>query len=216
MPSEETALRPPARSTVEALWPDLEPALTRAAAALAGRGEGRPVLLGIDGRSGSGKTDLAAGVVEAVTRSGLRCAVVHLDDLYPGWDGLRAGVEVLCTQVLVPLGEGRSTSYPSWDWLAAGPGPRRPVSADVDVVVIEGVGTLAAGCAGLLDVRVWLEAPAQERQRRALARDGDVFAPHWQQWVDQEAELFAGSGPPAADVVVDTHRGTVRWARLGP
>ena len=48
-------------------------------------GEDVAVVL-IDGRSGSGKTSLAADVAES-----LGAAVLHLEDLYPGWDGLGAG-----------------------------------------------------------------------------------------------------------------------------
>lgn len=199
MPSEDA----PDRSTFEELWPHVRPVVEGA-----GRGDGRPVLVGVDGRSGSGKTDLAACLVSAVRELGRTCGEVHLDDLYPGWSGLAAGLEPLCAGVVTPLSRGEAGNYVSWDWHASRPGRRRDVPVE-QVVVVEGVGTLAAPCADLLDLRIWLEAPARVRRERALRRDGEVFAPHWQEWADQEDALFA-AGPPPADLVADTGTGRVR------
>ena len=44
----------------------------------------------IDGPSGSGKTTLAAEI-EQHWNSAVKLQVVHMDDLYPGWDGLAEG-----------------------------------------------------------------------------------------------------------------------------
>ena len=59
---------------------------------------GRVVIVALDGRSGSGKTLLGTAVAAS-----LACPVVHLDALYPGWDGLQGGVDLLTTHVLEPL-----------------------------------------------------------------------------------------------------------------
>ena len=79
------------------------------------------------------------------------------------------------------------------------------------------VGVLASACAPDLDLRVWLEAPAPVRRGRALDRDGEVFAPHWQEWADQERALFH-SGAPPADVASldDLDLGDRRGAVTGP
>lgn len=172
------------------------------------------VLVGVDGRSGSGKTDLAARLGSALEQVGIRAGVVHLDDLYPGWTGLAAGLAVLCDHVLTPLRAGRASAYPSWDWHAGVPGPVREVPP-APVVLVEGVGVLASGCADLLDLRVWLEAPTEVRRARALARDGGSFAPWWSTWAQQEDRLLRAGRPPA-DVVVDTLGGQSDWARLEP
>jgi hypothetical protein len=203
--------RPVVRTAFTVLWPGLRTVLLEATAADAAHR--RPVLVGIDGRSGSGKTDLATCLVEAVRGTGRSCSLLRLDDLYPGWSGLAAGLEPLCSGVVRPLRRGRDGLYTSWDWAESRPGPPRAVPAQ-DVVVVEGVGTLASACAADLDVRVWLEAPLAVRRERALDRDGDVLAPHWHEWAAQENALFAGGTPPA-DVVADTVSGTVRWSRLG-
>jgi uridine kinase len=51
---------------------------------------GRTRLIGLDGRSGSGKTWLADRLARP-----LDAPVIHLDDLYPGWDGLAQAADVL-------------------------------------------------------------------------------------------------------------------------
>lgn len=140
-----------------------------------------PFVLAIDGRSGSGKTDLAQTVAARHAAT-----VVHMDDLYPGWAGLAAAVELL-GDVLDRLRTGAPTSHPVWDW-AAGRyegAVRLPTSG---LVVVEGVG---AGCARPVDLLVELVAEAGLRRDRALARDGATFAPHWEEWAAQEADLFA-------------------------
>lgn len=164
--------------------------------------EHRPLVVALDGRSGSGKTVLSGLVTSELARRGVGCTVVHLDDLYPGWTGLAAALPRLCAEVLQPLHEGRPARFTSWDWYAGRPGPVREVPA-TEVVVVEGVGSGATGCGALVDLVVWLEVDAVVRRRRALARDGEVFAPHWQEWAAQEDAVFTGRGGPGpADLVL--------------
>ena len=51
-----------------------------------------PVIIAIDGRSGTGKTTLAIELA-ARLRNHHKVALFHLEDIYPGWNGLTAGVE---------------------------------------------------------------------------------------------------------------------------
>ena len=143
----------------------------------------------IDGRSGSGKTELAI-----LLAARLGAQLVRLDDIYPGWHGLDAG------SAAVPgiLSAGR---WQRWDWATGepaewhslGPGP----------VIVEGVGALSRASKPLADQALWVELDAATRKRRALARD-DYFAEHWDEWAAQEERLIAREDPRAlADVVVD-------------
>jgi dephospho-CoA kinase len=38
---------------------------------------------------------------------------------------------------------------------------------------------------------IWVDAPEEQRYRRAMARDGDAYAPHWARWAAQERAHFA-------------------------
>lgn len=156
-------------------------------------------ILGVDGRSGSGKTDLAAAIARRVPAT-----VVHLDDLYAGWRGLAGALPVICTGLIAPLLAGRPGHYRRYDWMADRPADVVTVPP-ADLVIIEGVGALAVQCVAAYSLRVWLDAPADTRKRRALARDGDTFAPHWGEWAEQEDEVFARHpARDSADLVLDT------------
>ena len=145
-------------------------------------GAGR--LLCIDGPSGSGKTTLAAAVAALAPGS----QVVHMDDLYEGWDGLPT-VDAQLGGLLRPLAADRPGTYRRYDWHRAAwaeqvsvpPGP---------LLVLEGVGSGSDTVADLVTLLVWVEADHAERMRRGLERDGDAFAPHWEAWAVAEQQHF--------------------------
>ena len=153
-------------------------------------------LIAIDGRSGSGKTAYAAGQFPGAT-------VLHMDDLYAGWSGLRDAPTSLTEQVLSPLRKGEPAAYRRFDW-HTGTFAETVIVEPADVIVVEGVGSSAAPATDLYDERIWLTAPRHVRKARALARDGDTFAPHWDDWAAQEDVLFPADPPLWADAVVDT------------
>lgn len=159
-------------------------------------GAGR--LIAIDGPAGSGKTTLAAAV--AALASGAR--VVHMDDLYAGWSGLARVTEQL-DPLLRPLAAGGAGSYRRFDWHADAFAETVPVPP-VPLLVLEGVGSGSAAHAALITTLVWVAAPHDLRMRRGIERDGDAFAPYWEQWAGDEAELFAREQTEGrADVLVD-------------
>jgi hypothetical protein len=151
----------------------------------------RTVVL-IDGRSGAGKTSLARVLAPAIGAQ-----LVSLDDLYPGWDGLEAGSRMVHELVLRPVDPG----WTDWDWASGRAAGWHPLDPDLPIVV-EGYGAISRASRSLADVAIWVEAPAAERRRRALAREPG-FAPHWRHWAEQERAHDAREHPRSlADVVV--------------
>lgn len=148
-------------------------------------------VMAIDGPSGSGKTDLALAVAVELRRRGQGVLVVHLDDLYPGWDGLDGGVQRLLDGVLLPFvrGEGE-LRLARWDWARGRDGEveQVPVPDPPPLLLIEGVG--AGARAELVSFLVWVDAPDAVRRTRALARDGAAFAEHWDDWAAAEHVHF--------------------------
>ncbi len=156
-----------------------------------------PVVL-IDGRSGAGKTSLSRRLRMALEPAQL----LALDSVYPGWDGLRAGADHVLEHVLTPRAGGLPGSFASWDWKRDVPtsGGEVPLHG---ALIVEGAGVLTAASAALADVCVWVEAADSDRKRRALERDGDTYAPHWERWAAQEDQHIADNAPRSlADVVV--------------
>lgn len=150
----------------------------------------------IDGRSGAGKTVLAQAIAEQIERvRGIRPQLIGMDELYPGWDGLAQGSHALPEVI-------RSAEYRRYDWEQSTFAPELHTIDPTRPLIVEGCGALtrqsraAARALGRV-YTVWIEAPAAVRKRRALARDGAMFAPHWQRWAVQEDAHFAAARPLA-------------------
>jgi len=154
----------------------------------------RPVVL-VDGRSGSGKSTVARELA-----AGLDAELVRLDDLYPGWDGLEAGSRHVHDHVLAASGP----RWQRWDWTTDRPAewheldPSRPL-------VVEGCGALSRTNRALASFGIWVELDVETRKRRALERDGEAYAPHWDRWAAQEDAFIAREHPrDLADVILES------------
>lgn len=152
-----------------------------------------PLIIGIDGRSGSGKTVLSKVLAENLSAD-YEVTVLRLEDLYRGWQGLQTGMDIFSRDVLPKLAAGETATYPTWDWHAddhadGGPGPE--VTTDpTEVIICEGVGVGTRANRELLDVLIWLRVPDQVRQARAMARDGDTYRGRWDSWAAQERRML--------------------------
>ena len=195
--------------------PDPAPGLTLAqlAALLAGT---EPRLAGVrlialDGRSGSGKTWLAGQLAAP-----LGAPVIHLEDLYPGWDGLAHTAEVLSDWVTGPLGRGQPARWRRFDWTAMSYAEWH-TTGPADVIILEGGGSIRAGLAAAYAARIWAEAPAATRRDRLRARpDWAAYQPHARAWARAEDRLYRAERTrrccefiienPAADGAVTVRR----------
>lgn len=164
--------------------------------------QSRPATLGpsrlvcIDGPSGAGKTELAARLVARHA-----CPVVHLDDLYAGWDGLWSVHETL-TGLLRPLAAGHPGHYRRYDWHAGGFAETVTVFP-APLLVVEGVGAGHQSIADLITVLVWVDAPEEMRHRRALERDGEQHRGDLERWWRAETAHYAADRTrERADVIV--------------
>jgi len=158
-------------------------------------------LVVVDGPAGSGKTTYADALAAALGDA----PVVHMDDLFGGWAGaLVPDVwRRLEAQVLAPLRDGRTARYQRYDWGADEFGawidvPRHPA------LVLEGVGSAARPVDPWAVARVWVEAPADLRLDRGIARDGPAMREHWLRFQETEDAHFASDRTrDRADVIVD-------------
>ncbi|MEN9607284.1 MAG: hypothetical protein RL605_1112 [Actinomycetota bacterium] len=156
---------------------------------LVDEGVATPILL-IDGRAGSGKSTLAELVKNGFFKTGESAPrVVHMDDLYQGWDGLDAGADYLNRFVLAPLGRREGASWQEWSWADNERSGQWREFRGGTPLIVEGCGSLNGVSSLTAHVRVWLEVPEGLRHERWLAREGnDEF---WGRWSAQEVEFYA-------------------------
>ena len=139
----------------------------------------------IDGGAGSGKTTLAASLAASWPGDGVQ--LVGLDEVYPGWHGLAPAAAAVPELI---SGDGFTT----WDWQQDRPGQWRALDPAV-ALIVEGCGALTPASRELAGLAIWLELDAATRRARALARDGELFAAHWEEWAEQEAAHWRADHP---------------------
>jgi uridine kinase len=147
-----------------------------------------PIVL-IDGRAGSGKSTLATLFQNELFRAGESAPrVVHMDDLYDGWDGLQAGVDYLQRMIISPVANRKKASWQEFDWALGVRGRWREFEGQTPLIV-EGCGSLARLAAEGSHIKVWVEAPDEVRYQRWLEREGSEE--NFGRWAAQEVEFYA-------------------------
>ena len=143
----------------------------------------KPLIIGIAGGSGSGKSTVARKVAEALSQSSV--AFLDMDAYYRNfahlpmeerkrvnWDHPEAfDTELLASQVRA-LCEGRSVDKPVYDFVSHTRSARTECVNPADVVVLDGIllfvdETLRTLC----DIKVFVDADADIRLVRRLKRD---------------------------------------------
>src|SRR5215218_1725694 len=147
-------------------------------------------IVGVDGCAGSGKSTLAQRLAELAG-----APIVEVDD-FVSWDDFAGWWPRFEDQVLHPLLDGRDAHYQVRDWAHDWRGsslggwktlPWQPL------VIVEGVTCTRRETAGRLAYSLWVEAPAQVRLARGLARDhgqGYDVGELWAGWMRAEDAFF--------------------------
>ncbi|WP_049566181.1 uridine kinase [Nocardiopsis sp. SBT366] len=167
-------------------------------------------VVAVEGRSGSGKSTVAARVCLSLADRGEEVALLTMEDLYPGWEGLAEAAALLGEWVLLPLAEGRVPAWHRYDWEHGAFGAEW-VGLPSDLVerggtlVVEGCGSGASPVRDLTDLLVWVEAGPRTRARRLDGReDAELYSPHRASWARQEDALYAVDPPrERADLLID-------------
>jgi uridine kinase len=147
----------------------------------------KPLIIGIAGGTGSGKSTVARRVAEALTAGGAAASVAFIDmDAYyrnfahlpmaerrrVNWDHPDAFDIDLLVEHLRRLAGGSAIDKPVYDFVEHVRAPRTVRIEPADVVVIDGILLFVdARVRELCDVKVYVDADADVRLVRRLRRD---------------------------------------------
>lgn len=157
-------------------------------------------IVGIDGRSGAGKTSVAALVTATLLEKGRTDVVtIEVEDFIPGWSGLVNGIEGFANDVVGPIRENGFAVARGWDWHRQqwSEPARVPSAGRAGIVLVTGCGSTSAHVAPFVDLSIWVDAPEEVRRSRIADRDSYDWSEHWEEWARQEDALLAERDSPA-------------------
>ena len=138
-------------------------------------------LIAIDGRAGAGKTTLAASFFEELSAD-KTVAVIHMDDLYDGWENALSERLTQTLESIVKLHQSKvAFEIDIFNWQSMSFDSKRVIHP-VDILILEGVG---AGQKVVRDAGAtlyWLDIDAEVGIQRVLNRDGNQIASQMKQW----------------------------------
>lgn len=147
---------------------------------------GRPIVVGVSGYCGSGKSTLVRALLPEVTGA----VRIRGDDfLDPArshrrsvdWDGVDRSR--LVRDVFLPVREQRSSTFRRYDWAQRKLGAAEPVPA-ADVVIVDLIGLFHPEALDAIDLTVWCDVDLETAVRRGMARDASLGRQHDALWRD--------------------------------
>jgi len=166
------------------------------------RGNQTPIVL-IDGRAGSGKSTFAESLQQQLFREGESAPrVIHMDNIFEGWDGLALGSDYMVRFILQPLARQETASWQDWSWVKNQRSSWREFSGGTPLIV-EGCGSLTERSKEHADISIWLEASEETRRERWIQRERHLEK--FDFWAAQELDFYAREKSQSlADLVIKT------------
>ncbi len=166
------------------------------------RGNQTPIIL-IDGRAGSGKSTFAEALQRQLFRDGESAPrVIHMDNIFEGWDGLALGSDYMVRFILQPLARRETASWQDWSWVKNQRSSWREFSGGTPLIV-EGCGSLTERSKEHADTSIWLEASEETRRERWIQRERHLEK--FDFWAAQELDFYAREKSQSlADLVIKT------------
>jgi uridine kinase len=166
------------------------------------------MIITIDGVAGSGKTTLAQYLLDHFTqkvhssvnesKNQSIIEIVHMDDLYDGWDdALGENLTAKLQEIVLAHETGSPFQTYSYDWNAYCPGPEL-IIAPCDLLVLEGVGAGQASIRAHVETKIWIELDPIAGLSRVINRDGAGIEEKMLEFLELQRIHFQKEGTRAA------------------
>ena len=146
-------------------------------------------LLAIDGPAGAGKTTFAAKLEAELSVDGT-VRVIHMDDLYNGWDNaLSNPLSEILDRISTAHIAGREFVIKIFNWHIM-QFDREEIVTPTDYLIIEGVGSGHTSLRKEVSQAIWVEADENLLLDRVVQRDGEVVRDEMLIWKARERAYF--------------------------
>ena len=161
-------------------------------------------VIAIDGPAGAGKTTLAHEIFLALSPK-MSVNVIHMDDLYDGWEN--ALTDDL-TQFLQYLSAQHQSQEPAklsrYNWATSSFDPPE-VIAPADLLILEGVGSGDKSLQDQFAALIWIDIDPEIGVKRVIDRDGAQVADEMKKWLGTQQKYFSQhSTREKADFILTT------------
>jgi len=170
-----------------------------------------PVLIAIDGGSGAGKT-----TITSIIQEWFNATVIHLDDFYSADIPYRKWQDFSITErfdnvfrwedlkrdVLIPLKSGVAAKYYAFNFDSGRPDGTFDMKEEptllksADVLILEGAYSASPHLDDLLDLKILVDVPVEERHYRLNSRESEDFLIDWHEIWDEVEQYYFGEVRP--------------------
>ncbi|GMU19841.1 MAG: hypothetical protein AMXMBFR12_10320 [Candidatus Babeliales bacterium] len=167
----------------------------------------QPLLIGIDGRPGSGKTTVAIKLEEA-----LHAQAIYLDEFFipqeqwpkdakPQFPFFYFRYQEFVEGVKA-LASGKPFSYFTYDWETNGLSKQVKVINPEGIIIVEGVSALNAELAPLYDKRIWVASDHTSEFAAIASRENEKNLDLWKNIYLPSVEIYCKQKPwQQADII---------------
>jgi uridine kinase len=161
-------------------------------------------VIAIDGPAGAGKTTLAHEVFLALSPK-MSVSVIHMDDLYDGWEN---ALTYELTQILQYLMAQHQSQVPAklsrYNWATSSFDPSEEI-APADLLILEGVGSGDKSLQDQFAALIWIDIDPEIGVKRVIERDGPGVSIQMQKWLGTQQQYFSQhSTREKADFILTT------------
>lgn len=146
-------------------------------------------IIAIDGPAGAGKTTLAHEIYLALSTK-MSVQVIHMDDLYAGWNN---ALTADLTKVLTYLVDQHLANSPAniqrYNWSTSSFGESEAMSP-CDLLILEGVGSGDKEIQDKFAALIWMEIEPEAGLKRVVNRDGAHVQEEMEKWLTTQAQYF--------------------------